>query len=50
MAKQLTVDVRAAPAMAAALREAAGWVGCDAVALGRVEPAAVAPALAAELA
>ena len=50
VAKQLTVDVRAAPAMAAALREAAGWVGCDAVALGRVEPAAVAPALAAELA
>ena len=49
VAKQLTVDVRSAPAMAAALREAATWVGCDAVALGRVEPAAAAPALAHEL-
>jgi uncharacterized protein len=50
VAKQLTVDVRAAPAMAAALREAAEWVGCDAVRLDRVEPAAVAPALQAGLA
>jgi hypothetical protein len=32
--------------MARALREAAGWVGCSGVRVGRVDP----PALAAELA
>ena len=45
VAKQLSVEVGAAGAMAQALREAAAWVGCDAVALGRVEPASVVPAL-----
>jgi uncharacterized protein YcaQ len=45
VAKQLSVRPRAVGAMAAALREAAAWVGCDSVALGRVEP----PVLEAQL-
>lgn len=45
VARQVSVEPRAVDAMAAALREAAAWVGCDAVALGRVDP----PALAAPL-
>jgi hypothetical protein len=36
--------------MATALREAAAWVGCDAVALERVDPPELAPALRAALA
>jgi hypothetical protein len=36
--------------MAHALREAAGWVGCDDVRLEQVEPAQHAPRLAAALA
>jgi uncharacterized protein len=43
------VEARAVEAMAAALREAAEWVGCDAVALGEVRPAEAAPALRAAL-
>lgn len=50
VAKTLTVDPHAIDAMARALREAAGWVGCDAVALGEVRPASAAPALRAALA
>lgn len=50
VAKTLTVEPRAVEAMASALREAAAWVGCDAVALGEVRPAAVRPALTAALA
>jgi hypothetical protein len=37
-------------AVAQALREAAGWVGCEAVAVERSEPAALGPALIAALA
>jgi uncharacterized protein YcaQ len=50
VAKTLTVEPRAIDAMATALREAATWVGCDAVALGEVRPASAAPALRAALA
>ncbi len=40
VARQLTLDTpRAAEPMARALAEAASWVGCDSVALGRVSPA-----------
>jgi len=49
VARQLSVEPGAAPAMAAALREGATWVGCDAVALERVEPASARAALAAAL-
>jgi uncharacterized protein YcaQ len=46
VARQLTLDKpAAAEPMAQALREAAGWVGCSAVAVERVEP----PQLAARL-
>jgi uncharacterized protein YcaQ len=48
-AQQVSVEPRAIDKMAAALREAAKWVGCDAVALGRVEPREAAPALRAAL-
>jgi uncharacterized protein len=48
-AKTVSVEPRAVEAMAAALREAAEWVGCDAVALGEVRPAEAAPALRAAL-
>jgi uncharacterized protein YcaQ len=44
-ARTLTVEPEAVGAMAGALREAASWVGCDAVALGEVRPASVASAL-----
>ena len=50
VARQLSVEPAAIPAMAAALREAAAWVGCDAVALERVEPASARAALLAALA
>ena len=49
-ARTLTVEPHAITTMATALREAATWVGCDAVALGEVRPASAAPALAAALA
>jgi uncharacterized protein YcaQ len=45
VAKQLTVQPRALEAMAAALREAASWVGCDNIAVREVQP----PELAATL-
>jgi hypothetical protein len=45
VAKQLSVTAPALESMAAALQEAATWVGCDNIALGRVEP----PELAAPL-
>jgi len=48
-AVQLSVEPRAIAKMAAALREAAEWVGCDAVALGRVAPAEAAAPLRAAL-
>ncbi len=51
VARQLTLDrPAAAEPMAAALREAAEWVGCSAVALERVEPPQLAPRLHAALA
>jgi uncharacterized protein len=50
VARQLSLEPRAVAAMAAALREAATWVGCDAVALGRVDPPALAKPLQAALA
>jgi uncharacterized protein YcaQ len=50
VARTLTVEPHAIVAMARALREAAEWVGCDAVALGEVRPAAAGPALQAALA
>jgi hypothetical protein len=49
-ARTVTVEPASVTAMASALREAATWVGCDAVALGDVRPASAAPALAAALA
>jgi uncharacterized protein YcaQ len=49
-AKRLSVRPAAVERMAAALREAAEWVGCDAVALGDVRPPEAAPALRAALA
>jgi len=51
VARQLTLArPAAAEPMARALREAAGWVGCSAVALERVDPPALAPRLQAALA
>jgi uncharacterized protein len=49
-ARQVSFDPRALGAMAAALREAAAWVGCDDVAIGRVEPAGLAEPLRAAVA
>jgi uncharacterized protein YcaQ len=46
-AKQVSLDPRAVEPMASALREAAEWVGCDAVAVGEVAPREAAPALRA---
>jgi len=48
-AVQVSVEPRAVAKMAAALRDAAEWVGCDAVALGRVAPAEAAAPLRAAL-
>jgi uncharacterized protein YcaQ len=48
-ARRVSVRSRAVDAMAAALREAAEWVRCDAVALGEVDPPEVAAALRAAL-
>jgi uncharacterized protein len=50
VARQLSLDTpAAAEPMARALREAARWVGCDDVQLGRVDPPHLAPRLAAAL-
>jgi uncharacterized protein len=49
VARQVSVEPPAVEAMAAALREAAEWVGCDAVALERVDPPGCAAALRAAL-
>jgi uncharacterized protein YcaQ len=49
VAKQLSAEPRAVAAMTVALREAAAWVGCDSVALGRVDPPALAAPLRAAL-
>jgi uncharacterized protein YcaQ len=48
-AVQVSVEPKAVEKMAVALREAAEWVGCDAVALGRVEPRSAAAPLRAAL-
>lgn len=46
VARQVTLDgAKAVPAVARALREAAEWVGCDAVAVERVDAPELAPAL-----
>jgi uncharacterized protein len=50
MAKRVTVERGAVDAMAQALREAATWVGCDAVALEIVDPPELAAPLRAALA
>ncbi|MEV7512738.1 winged helix-turn-helix domain-containing protein [Streptomyces sp. NPDC090085] len=51
VARQLSLTTpKAAPAMARALREAAEWVGCDAVRVERAQDAAEAAAVTAELA
>ncbi|MEA2256219.1 MAG: uncharacterized protein QOG35_2264 [Solirubrobacteraceae bacterium] len=50
VAKRLSCDAGAVDAMAGALREAASWVGCDAVALEQVDPPALAAPLRARLA
>jgi uncharacterized protein YcaQ len=47
--KQLSAEPRHAAAIAGALAEAASWVGCDLVALERVEPAATATRVSQEL-
>jgi uncharacterized protein YcaQ len=49
VAKQLTVTRQALGGMADALREAAEWVKCDNIALGRVEPPELAAPLSALL-
>jgi uncharacterized protein len=48
-AKQVSLEPREVERMASALREAAEWVGCDSVALGRVEPRKAAAGLRAAL-
>jgi uncharacterized protein YcaQ len=50
VARQVSVEPDAVEAMAVALREAAQWVGCDAVAVGRVDPPRLAGSLRAALA
>jgi uncharacterized protein YcaQ len=49
-ARRVSLDPREVERMGGALREAAEWVGCDAVALGEVAPREAAPALRAALA
>jgi hypothetical protein len=49
-AKQVSLEPREVERMATALREAAEWVGCDAVKLGRVQPDEAAAPLRAALA
>jgi uncharacterized protein len=44
VARQLSLDTSwAAEAMGRALRDAAGWVGCDGIELGRVHPVSLEP-------
>jgi uncharacterized protein YcaQ len=43
--RRVTVEPTAVAHLAAALREAAGWVGCDAIALEEVRPAALREAV-----
>jgi hypothetical protein len=43
-------DIDRIDAMASALREAASWVGCDAIRLERVQPRSIAAALKRALA
>jgi uncharacterized protein len=50
VAKRVSCEPDAVHAMAQALREAAEWVGCDAVALQAVDPSALAKPLRAALA
>ena len=50
VAKRLSCEPGAVDAMAQALREAAEWVGCDAVALDVVDPPELAQPLRAALA
>jgi uncharacterized protein YcaQ len=47
--RQVSVSTGAVEALAAALREAAAWVGCDAVAVERVTPSSVSAPLRAAL-
>jgi uncharacterized protein len=49
VAKQVSIEPREIERLAVALREAAEWVGCDAVAVGEVAPRKAAPALRAAL-
>jgi uncharacterized protein YcaQ len=50
VAKRLSCEPGAVEAMAQALREAAEWVGCDAVALETVDPPGLAKPLRSALA
>jgi uncharacterized protein len=51
IARKLSIDAApATEAMARALAEAAGWVGCDSVELGQVEPVSLEPRLRKALA
>jgi uncharacterized protein YcaQ len=50
VARRVSLEGRAAPEMARALREAAAWVGCDAVRVDQVAPPQAAGALRAALA
>lgn len=50
VARQVSLRASAVDAMAAALREAASWVGCDAVVVERVTPDALAAPLRAAVA
>lgn len=51
VARQVSLDTpKAVAPMAQALREAAGWVGCDSVRVERVDSAELAPALISALA
>ena len=50
VARRVSVEGTAAPAMARALREAAAWVGCDAVRVDQVAPPQAAGPLRAALA
>jgi uncharacterized protein len=49
VARRVTVEPRALEPMAAALREAASWVGCDAVVVEAVDPPRLAAPLRARL-
>jgi uncharacterized protein len=49
VARRISVRPKATEAMASALREAAEWVGCDAVTVGTVDPPQAAAPLRAAL-